>query len=68
MFNPMMQMISQMMSQGAANPQAMVEQILRQNPQFAQRIQGQNVQNMAQDLLKQRGIDPSSIQDMLRKR
>jgi hypothetical protein len=47
-----------MMNQGRANPQAYVNRLLEQNPQFAQQIQGKNVQQMAEEALRQRGIDP----------
>ena len=62
--NPILMMIQQMMSRGGNNPQAMVQQILQNNPQFAQQIQGKDVSKMAQDMLRQRGIDPAQIQNM----
>jgi hypothetical protein len=58
----------QMMGQGVGNPQAMVQQILSQNPEFAKQIQGQNVPQMAQQMLRQRGIDPNMIQQMMGRR
>lgn len=68
MNNPIMGMIMQMMGQSGGNPQGMAQQILSQNPQFAQQIQGQNVPQMAQQMLRQRGIDPSMIQNMMGRR
>jgi isocitrate/isopropylmalate dehydrogenase len=68
MFNPIMGSIMQMMGQGGGNPQAMVQQILSQNPEFAKQIQGQNVTQMAQQMLRQRGIDPGMIQNMMGRR
>lgn len=56
--NPMLQQLMMMMNQGRANPQAYVNRLLEQNPQFAQQIQGKNVQQMAEEALRQRGIDP----------
>lgn len=66
--NPILMMIQQMMSRGGNNPQAMVQQILQNNPQFAQQIQGKDVSRMAQDMLRQRGIDPAQIQNMFPRR
>lgn len=65
MNNPIMAMIAQMMGQSGGNPQAMAQQILDQNPEFARQLQGQNVPQMAQQMLRQRGIDPSMIQNMM---
>lgn len=64
--NPMalMQTIQSMM-QGGQNPQALANQILQQNPQFARMIQGQNVQQMAMEAMRQQGIDPNQIAQML---
>lgn len=66
--NPIVSMIQQMMMSGGNNPQAMAEQILRNNPQFAQQIQGKDVSKMAQEMLRQRGIDPAQIQNMFPRR
>lgn len=60
--------ISRMMSQSMGNPQAMAQNILRQNPQFAKMIEGQNLPNMAQQMLRQQGIDPNMLQSMLNKK
>ena len=68
MFNPIMGSIMQMMGQGGGNPQAMAQQILSQHPEFAKQIQGQNVPQMAQQMLRQRGIDPNMIQQMMNRR
>lgn len=68
MFNPLMGTIMQMMGQSGGNPQAMAQQILSQNPEFAKQIQGQNVPQMAQQMLRQRGIDPNMIQQMIGRR
>lgn len=65
MNNPIMGMIMQMMGQSGGNPQAMAQQILSQNPEFARQLQGQNVPQMAQQMLRQQGIDPSMIQNMM---
>lgn len=68
MYNPIMAMISQMIGQSGGNPQAMAQQILQQNPEFARQLQGQNVPQMAQQLLRQQGIDPGMIPNMLGRR
>ena len=68
MFNPILGSIMQMMGQGGGNPQALVQQILSQNPDFAKQIQGQNVPQMAQQMLRQRGIDPNMIQQLMGRR
>ena len=68
MNNPIMGMIMQMMGQSGGNPQAMAQHLLSQNPQFARQLQGQNVPQMAQQMLRQRGIDPSIIQNMMGRR
>ena len=67
MNNPLM-MISHMLGQGGGNPQALAQQILANNPEFARQIQGQNVQQMAKNMLRQQGIDPNVINNMVGKR
>lgn len=64
--NPLMQQLSMMLQQGGGNPQAYVNEMLRRNPQFAQQIQGKNVQQMADEALRQRGIDPQQFFQALR--
>ena len=59
--NAIMQQIAMMMQQGAGNPQAYVQELLRRNPQFAQQVQGQNVQQMAAQYLQQMGINPQQF-------
>lgn len=61
MNNPFAQQLMIMMSQGGGNPQAYVQQLLAQNPQFAQQIQGRNVQQMAAQALQQMGINPQAF-------
>lgn len=64
--NPMALMQSiQSMMHGGQNPQALANQILQQNPQFARMIQGQNVQQMAMEAMRQQGIDPNQIAQMM---
>ena len=61
MTNPLQMMVQNMIRQGGGNIQAVAQNILRNNPQFAQRIQGQNVQQMAIDAMKRQGIDPQAF-------
>ena len=60
-YNPFAQQMMAMMQQGGANPQAYVQPLLQQNPQLAQRLQGQNVQQMAAQALQQMGINPQQF-------
>jgi Tfp pilus assembly pilus retraction ATPase PilT len=67
MNNNPMQIISQMLMQAKnGNPQQFAENILKNNPNFANSIQGQNPKQLALNLLRQRGIDPSTIENMMR--
>ena len=61
--NPM-QMIQMLMQRGGNNPQAMAQQILQQNPQFAKAIQGQNPRQLAEQMMKQRGMDINQVMSM----
>ena len=56
-----LQQCAMMMQQGAGNPQAYVQELLRRNPQFAQQLQGQNPQTLASQYLRQMGIDPQQF-------
>ena len=59
--NMIMQQFAMMLQQGSGNPQAYVQELLRKNPQFAQQIQGQNVQQLAAQYLQQMGINPQQF-------
>ena len=59
--NAIMQQFAMMMQQGAGNPQAYVQELLRRNPQFAQQLQGQNPQTLASQYLRHMGIDPQQF-------
>lgn len=65
MMNPMqlMQAVQGMMRGG--NPQAMVQQIMQRNPQFAQMLQGQNPQAMATQMMQKMGMNPQDIQQFV---
>lgn len=65
MMNPMqlMQAVQGMMRGG--NPQAMMQQIMQRNPQFAQMLQGQNPQAMATQMMQKMGMNPQDIQQFV---
>lgn len=60
--------IMQLMAQGGKNPQAFANQLLQNNPNFAQAIQGQNPKQLAMQELQKRGIDPNQIMQMFGQR
>lgn len=54
------------------NPQIMVEQMMRNNPQMAQQLQaimqgGQNPTQLMMNMLQQRGIDPARIMNAMKR-
>lgn len=61
----MMQMMQSMLSKNGGNPQLMVQNILMQNPKFAQMIQGQNPEMLAKNALSQMGINPQDVIRMM---
>lgn len=58
MKNPIEMMVQNMMRQGGGNPQSVAQNILKSNPQFAQMIQGQNLQELAMQEMRRSGIEP----------
>ena len=62
--NGFAQMLQGMMRQGGQNPQAFVNGYLQQNPQFAQQLQGKNVQQEAANALLKMGVPPQQVQQM----
>lgn len=64
MNNPIMIMLQNMANQSMGNGQQFAENILKQNPQFAQQIQGQDLKKTAMNLLRKNGIDPQSVVQM----
>ncbi len=64
MNNPFMMMLQNMANQSMGNVQQFAQNLLRQNPQFARQIQGQNLQQEAMNMLRQQGIDPQSVMQM----
>lgn len=62
--NGFAQMLQGMMRQGGQNPQEFVNGYLQQNPQFAQQLQGKNVQQEAANALLKMGVPPQQVQQM----
>ena len=51
-------MVQNMLRQGGGNMQNIAQGILRNNPQFAQQLQGQNLQELAMNEMRRSGINP----------
>lgn len=58
MGNPLEIIVQNMIKQGGGNVQTIAQNILKNNPQFAQSIQGQNVQELAMNEMRKRGLNP----------
>ena len=58
MRNPIEMMVQNMLRQGGGNPQVIAQNILKNNPQFAQQLQGQNVQELAINEMRKSGLNP----------
>ena len=62
--NPFFALVKQIKS-GQANPQAIVQMLIQNNPQVAQqidRLRGKmSYQDLAMNIMKQRGIDPNAF-------
>ena len=58
MRNPIEMMGQNMLTQGGGNPQVIAQNILKNNPQFAQQLQGQNLQELAMQEMRRSGIEP----------
>lgn len=58
MRNPIEMMVQNMLRQGGGNPQMIAQNILKNNPQFAQQLQGQNVQELAMQEMRKSGLNP----------
>ena len=67
--NPFFQLVKQIKS-GQANPQAIVQMLVQNNPQVAQMIdqmRGKMIyQDLAMNIMKQRGIDPNAFMAQFR--
>ena len=58
MRNPIEMMVKNMLRQGGGNPQVIAQNILKNNPQFAQQLQGQNLQELAMNEMRKSGLNP----------
>ena len=67
--NPFFQLVRQIRN-GQANPQAVVQMLVQNNPQVAQMIyqmRGKmSYQDLAMNIMKQRGIDPNAFMAQFR--
>lgn len=67
--NPFFQLVKQIKS-GQANPQAIVQKLVQNNPQVAQMIDQMrgkmSYQDLAMNIMKQRGIDPNAFMAQFR--
>ena len=67
--NPFFQLVRQIRN-GQANPQAVVQMLVQNNPQVAQMIyqmRGKmSYQDLAMNIMKQRGIDPKAFMAQLK--
>jgi hypothetical protein len=63
MRNPIEMMVQNMLRQGGGNPQVIAQNILKNNPQFAQQLQGQNLQELAMQEMRKSGIEPRIFMD-----
>ena len=64
MNNPI-NMIFSMLQQSGNNPQGMAQNLLNQNPNVANMLQGQNPKDFAFQLMQQRGINPHQVESMM---
>ena len=67
--NPFFQLVRQIRN-GPANPQAVVQMLVQNNPQVAQMIDQMrgkmSYQDLAMNIMKQRGIDPNAFMAQLK--
>ena len=67
--NPFFALVKQIQS-GQANPQAIVQMLVQNNPQVAQQIDQMrgkmSYQDLAMNIMKQRGIDPNAFMAQLK--
>lgn len=64
MRNPVEMMVQSMIRQSGGNMQGVAQSILKNNPQFAQMLQGQNLQELAMNEMRRSGINPRMINSM----
>lgn len=64
MRNPVEMMVQNMVRQSGGDIQSMAQNILKNNPQFANALQGQNLQELAMQEMRRSGINPRMINGM----
>lgn len=64
MRNPVEMMVQNMVRQSGGDIQSMAQNILRNNPQFANALQGQNLQELAMQEMRRSGINPKMLNGM----
>lgn len=64
MRNPVEMMVQNMVRQSGGDMQSMAQHILKNNPQFANAIQGQNLQELAMKEMRRSGINPRMLNGM----
>ena len=64
MRNPVEMMVQNMVRQSGGDIQSMAQNILRNNPQFANALQGQNLQELAMQEMRRSGINPRMLNGM----
>lgn len=62
--NPVEMMVQNMIKQSGGNMQAVAQNILKNNPQFANALQGKNLQELAMKEMRRSGIDPRMLNGM----
>lgn len=61
MGSPIEVIVQNMIRQGGGNLQMIAQNIIKNNPRFAQQIQGQNLQELAMNEMRKRGINPQTF-------
>lgn len=64
MINPVEMMVQNMVRQSGGNIQATAQNILKNNPQFANALQGQNLQELAMKEMRRSGMNPRMLNGM----
>lgn len=64
MINPVEIMVQNMVRQSGGNIQGMAQNILKNNPEFANALQGQNLQELAMQEMRRSGINPRMLNGM----
>ena len=65
MGNPIEMIVRNMIRQGGGNIQTVAQNIVKNNPKFAQQIQGQNLQELAMNEMRRRGINPQTFMNSM---